>query len=349
MFDMMAKVAASFIIGPEFATDNDFIQQALSYMFQINATTAAIYSYPRIVRPLAWQFAPACRALRSAIISLKKRLIPEIRARVIRARSGEKDGKFSMLDVLIETAIEQNVLRRDGWCKEEERAVDQLAQHTMFFFFDAAAPIASVATIMLYRIMTSPEYAPLLREETSKALKASGGEWSSEILSSMPRLESYTREVLRIHVPLVWGPSRQVLKPLTINSLKLILRPGDLITVPALFTHTDPDLYPDAMEFDPNRFYDSASEKCVPRVTTTTDTFLSFGHGTCACPGRTLAMKAVQILFAKMLLLYEVEFADGRKDFPANVLTPGFNLQDPTVMMRVKWRVSSGPANTVML
>lgn len=150
MFSMVTKVAASFIIGPEFATDNDFIHQDLSYMFQINATTAAIYSYPRIVRPLVWQFAPACRALRSIIIALKKRLIPEIRARVSLARSGEKNGKFSLLNVLIDTVIEQNIFRRDGGCEEEERVVDQLAQHTMFFFFDAAGPIASVATIMLY-------------------------------------------------------------------------------------------------------------------------------------------------------------------------------------------------------
>ncbi|PYH48811.1 cytochrome P450 [Aspergillus saccharolyticus JOP 1030-1] len=338
MFRMMMKVAASFLIGPEFATDDDFVTLTLSYTSQINAVTTAVYSYPRILRPLVWQMAPACRGIRSSIAALKKKLIPEIRARVNRARSGEKKEGLSLLDVLIDTALQQDNFECDARSAEAARMVDQLAQHTMFFFFDAAGPIAMLTSLMLYRIMATPIHAAPLRAEIKEALNATGSEWRFEILSRMPRLESFSREVLRLHVPLVWSLGRQILKPVTIKSLELTFQPGDLIATPVFFMHTDPDLYPDATTFDPDRFFDPVSKKCVPRAATATDTYLTFGQGTCACPGRTLGMRAVLITLAEILMRYEVEFADGRQDFPSNVLTSGFNMCDPTVMMRIRKR-----------
>ena len=92
------------------------------------------------------------------------------------------------------------------------------------------------------------------------------------------------------------------------------------------------------MKFDGYRFYDAASSTCTARVLTASDTFLSWGQGSALCPGRALAITTVQILFAKMLLNYDVKFAGQRKEYPPNAVVKGANLTDCTVRMHIRRR-----------
>lgn len=128
------------------------------------------------------------------------------------------------------------------------------------------------------------------------------------------------------------------MKPLKLDSVGLDIQPGSFIAVPARFIHTDPDIYPDPMTFNGYRFYDAASNSCNPQMLTTSDTFLAFGQGSALCPGRALGILPTHIIFAKMLMSYDIKFADGRKEYPRSAFVDGNNVFDATVKMHVRRR-----------
>ncbi len=116
----------------------------------------------------------------------------------------------------------------------------------------------------------------------------------------------------------------------------IILQPGMLITTPSWLIHTDSENYPGATTFDGLRFYDPATNTSTPRATTVSSKFLAFGYGSQVCPGRFLGVKIAQILFAKMLLEYEMDFVEASKTKPENLILPGQIMPNLEAKIRMK-------------
>ena len=114
---------------------------------------------------------------------------------------------------------------------------------------------------------------------------------------------------------------------------------GTLLGVPSFAIHHDEELYPDALEFKPERYLASlapssdqvdSSEKTVEddqktknkqyleranqSFTTTSPKYLGFGHGRHACPGRFFASQELKLLIAYLLERYEVRLEDRGSD-----------------------------------
>ena len=116
--------------------------------------------------------------------------------------------------------------------------------------------------------------------------------------------------------------TRSVMKPMKLKS-GLSLRPGNIISSPAWLIHNDEANYEKASEFNPYRFYDKETKTVTTRATTASNKFLAYGYGSQICPGRYLGIRMTQILFAKILMRYNTEFANGRKEKPENIFMPG--------------------------
>lgn len=95
---------------------------------------------------------------------------------------------------------------------------------------------------------------------------------------------------------------------------------GTNIGVPTRCIHTDPDVYPNPLAFDAYRFYDPSSKTATTRASTASDTFLAFSYGTGLCPGRFIGVKVSQIIFAKIILNYDMQFAFKDQKFPSHKL-----------------------------
>nr|B8NR71.1 RecName: Full=Cytochrome P450 monooxygenase dtpC; AltName: Full=Ditryptophenaline biosynthesis protein C [Aspergillus flavus NRRL3357] len=148
--------------------------------------------------------------------------------------------------------------------------------------------------------MKTPEYLAPLREELAAALKQADNAWSFDIFKHTPKLESFTKECLR-----VFTPSGK--KPLQLRSTGRTLSPGTKFSLPAQQAHLDPDNYPNPNIFDGYRFCDPQSGACDIRGTITPSAkWLIFGIGTSACPARLLATRISQTLFFKVLRKYDL-------------------------------------------
>lgn len=127
------------------------------------------------------------------------------------------------------------------------------------------------------------------------------------------------------------------MKPLTLNSIGLSLRPGTILLSPCRNVHLDPEIYEDPTTFNGYRFYDSSREVCSPRVATTSLTFLTFSHGAGSCPARVLATQICRTIFVKFLLQYDVEPVQ-KEILPYGFTSGPVYMPNPSVMMRIRPR-----------
>ena len=122
----------------------------------------------------------------------------------------------------------------------------------------------------------------------------------------------------------------------------MTFNPGTNITMSSRFVHVDPDFYPNPTKFDGYRFYNPEStvtaSDIIRDTVTPTEQCMVFGIGTCACPARLLGTRLVQVVVAKMLMAYDMEFAhDG--DLPdLNIFIDAVAAPNPEVKMRFRSR-----------
>lgn len=101
--------------------------------------------------------------------------------------------------------------------------------------------------------------------------------------------------------------------------------------LPQLF---DPALYPEPENFRPFRF----SNQKGPAWASTSPTYLAWGHGRHACPGRFFASTSIKLHLAYLILHYEFEMRpDGR---PRNRWLGLAQMPPADVTARVKRRLA---------
>ncbi|PLN76266.1 cytochrome P450 [Aspergillus taichungensis] len=327
------------ILGPEFAPDSRLLELFMSYNVLISSHTTFCIRFPRALHGLISRFAPANRKLWEVIRELKSILIPEIRRQICQMRSKESQNKsWSLLNAVIEECMIEDTISRGTSYQDEEKQVSVIAERIMFLHFETALPIAFLVTSLIYRIMTNPEYIIPLREELQAALPARQCT-APNVMNQCPKLESFMRETLRVNGVIAYASSRMVMRPVYIPSLGRTFPPGLILSLPWHWMSRDQDLYPNPDKFDSDRFYNGSSGTCTPRVTTTSDKFLTFGYGSNPCPGRFMATRFAQIVFTKILMGFDVTCMPDQQEFPLNFHRNGFFLVNYEVQARIRPRL----------
>lgn len=321
-------VAAAFLVGPEFARNRAYTEAIEYYCLQAPAFAHMYFWLPAPIRKIYWYLSPHGAKIRASLKTLKSEVGPEIRRVVDAWRRGDKSKREpTLLQAILDVKAETGQIKRDAQSvdkDEEERQMDIFEDEIIFTGFDSAGPVVCLVVQLLFETMRHKHIVEPLRKEISTALEASGGEWTDQAMSSLPRLDSFTREVLRVDGPTLFSMTRSVRQPMQLKTADgLRLRPGSIITSPAWMIHNDEDYYEKASEFNPWRFYDEASNTVTTRSTTTSNKFLVYGYGSGICPGRHIGIRWSQILFAKLIMRYDAEFEDVLKGKPDNIVMPG--------------------------
>lgn len=93
-----------------------------------------------------------------------------------------------------------------------------------------------------------------------------------------------------------------------------------MIEVPAVAVNSDPDVFPNAAEFDPLRFYKlrqsakaegSVEGAALNQFVSVSQNSLTFGYGRHACPGRFFAANEIKMILANVLLRYDLKLTEG--------------------------------------
>jgi hypothetical protein len=198
-------VAASFLIGPQFTKNSKYIEAIKNYCLQVPAFADMYFWLPAPVRRIYWYLSPQAAKIRENLKTLKGEVGPEVRRIVDAWRNGKQTGKEpTLLQAILDIKAETGQIRQDAKSvdkAEDERQMDIFEDEFIFTGFDSAGPVVCLVVQLLFESIRHKHIVEPLRKEMSAALAASGGEWTDQVMSSLPRLDSFTREVLRVDGP----------------------------------------------------------------------------------------------------------------------------------------------------
>ncbi|KAF2906011.1 hypothetical protein ILUMI_00164 [Ignelater luminosus] len=192
----------------------------------------------------------------------------------------------TFLDQLIESSDKTGANLTDVELRDE---VDTF----MIAGSDTTASIVSFALVMLAMF---PEMQDKVYEEVSEVLGSDKPvEWTD--LGKFVYLERVLKETLRLF-PVGIGVARSVSKELELDGY--ILPAGSTAVVITLALHRDPEVWPDPLRFDPDRFLPEEVSKRHPY------SWIPFSGGPRNCIGPKYAMMAMKALTATVVRQYKL-------------------------------------------
>lgn len=163
------------------------------------------FRVPAPLRKIFWYISPAGFRVRKVIKRLKGFIVPEIRQTIENWRAtGRTPDRYTLLGAMLSLKEERGQIKRNAAAMtraEEEHQINTFSDEVIFTAFDSAGPVACLVTQLLFESIQDESLTKALRTEIAAALANNDGEWSVQMMSSLPRLESFTRETLRVDGP----------------------------------------------------------------------------------------------------------------------------------------------------
>lgn len=228
----------------------------------------------------------------------------------------------------------------------EKIATRILALTSMFVF--AVGWVFAHSVLDIYCSSSRDEVVSILENECRRVSAEHRGLSTKGAVDALFRVDSAVRESMRLNDVMVHLLPLDVIsgKPIDLgNGHQIVAGSGVRTVFPAQMVHTDPAIYHNPEVFDPFRFYQQLDESMPASIsqgkskqelmTTVNTTFLPFGYGRHACPGRWFVAQMVKQALSYVLLNYDVEITrrPGKRRSMLNFMLPPTNAE-----MRVKRR-----------
>ncbi|KAL0577375.1 hypothetical protein V5O48_004627 [Marasmius crinis-equi] len=232
----------------------------------------------------------------------------------VSTETGEKSSGRDLLSLLVKS----NMNEKDGERMEDE---DVLAQVPTFLV--AGHETTSTATTWaLYALTEHPDVQCKLRDEL---MSLPTSEPSMEKLNSLPYLDAFVREVLRLHAP-VPGTVRVAMRDGVIPLSEPVggkdyveVAKGQEIAINILALNRSKKLWgEDAREFKPERWLNGSLNTSLPGVWGNMMTFLG---GARACIGFRFSLVEMKALLFVLVREFEYELGVPKEDLAATTST----------------------------
>lgn len=185
-----------------------------------------------------------------------------------------------------------------------------------------------------------PEYIEPLRDEIDQQ-----PEMNFNVLESLPRLNSFVKEVIRTKPLDSASTRRKALKAHTFEN-GLHVPAGNVVCIPSYSIMNDAAFYPNPQVFDGFRFVASTavensektegkqSERRQSKVTDVDLTFPFWGYGKEACPGRFFASLEMKSVIALLVSRYDFKLANANAPTTWMWRTTILPRRDAVLLMR---------------
>ncbi|KAJ7021773.1 cytochrome P450 [Mycena alexandri] len=302
MLPVVSRVSNRFFVGLK-CRDPEYIKITTQFASDVIRDAAWLHVTPPFLRPLA---ARLFGHLESATRRAMKHLGPIIQHRL---NMDERYGRDWP-----NTARPNDMI---SWLVDEvrghqtRRTVRTLTRTLLNVNFGAIHTTTEGCLHALYSLAANPNYIEPLRTEISSIVQTEG--WTKVAIGKMVMLDSFMKESSRFSPGGAVGMLRHAVKDFTFSD-GTVVPAGTLIAVPILAEHHDERNYPNAQIFDPFRFSrmrDVAGEGLKHQMVTPSPSFLTFGLGRHACPGRFFAVNEQKLIMAHVILTYDFRLEDG--------------------------------------
>ncbi|KAF8351221.1 cytochrome P450 [Amanita rubescens] len=194
--------------------------------------------------------------------------------------------------------------------ERDQRSVSNITKRVLFTNFTAIHTSTIAAVQILYDLANHSEYMQPLREEIEAVVQEDG--WTKAAMGKLRKLDSFMKESMRFSFLSSLGLKRKVMKDFTFSDGTTIPA-GCIAAVPLNCIHADSI---PSTAFGSSRCVNKMEKAVKHQFVTLDSTYLLFGHGRHACPGRFFAESEVKAILAHILMAYDIEMPNGR---PSNV------------------------------
>lgn len=212
--------------------------------------------------------------------------------------------KNDFMDILIDLKNNKSIAGEDGQHMSTSLTMEEVAAQAFLFWAAGFETSSSTMSYVMYELARHIDIQDKLRQNINEVLKKHNGELTYDSLKEMHYLDQVFDETLRVY-PIV--PFIQRVATHDYNSTddpKYKIEKGTLIFIPVQAIHYDPEIYPDPMKFDPERF--SPEEKAKRDVVT----YLPFGEGPRNCVGLRFGKMQAKIGLALLIKNFKLSFCN---------------------------------------
>lgn len=325
---IISRTALRIMIGQELCRDNDLVESSVRYAETVIMDSVLISCLPTPLRILAGPISKLRAKYHRK--KMQKRLLPHVEER-LRLWQNANDG-----DKLPNDTLQWLIPKCASEGDEELDPVRIMARHlslsTMFLF----AMVWSFFHCLI-DIYTSPEVDEVvaaLREEAERVSRAhAGGLRNAQAVNQLHRFDSALRESSRVSDVMIHFMPLDVIAGDGFDighGLRIPVGSSIRSVFPTQAIHLDPDNYEDPHKFDAFRFsrpFENGArgvsgDELLKNQSTTkhelmatcTPTFLTFGYGRHACPGRFILAQLVKQALAMTLMDYDVEHVGQKRN-----------------------------------
>ncbi|KJZ71985.1 hypothetical protein HIM_08665 [Hirsutella minnesotensis 3608] len=169
---------------------------------------------------------------------------------------------------------------------------------------------ASVLRLLVYNVYTKPDILRRLRAELAQAAASShtgnaGVELSA--LEQLPYLTAVILEAMRLS-PALGTRLQRIAPDRDLVYDKWVIPAGTPVGMTTMFMHTDEKIYPEAQQFDPERWIDPQAQKKAEKV------YAPFSRGGRICLGMYLAWADMYFLVSTLVQRFDFDFSNTKAD-----------------------------------
>ncbi|KAF2106368.1 putative cytochrome P450 [Lophiotrema nucula] len=330
---LIHRVTNRVIVGQRLCRDEEFSQTSLR--FTSTLLPAAVWTNFISFGPLRDLASRATTFFHKWELEASlKLLIPEVERR-LRESTEKASSANDSIQWLIEIAEKSN--------DPQEMIPRRIAENILHLLFAANSAPGALVTQMMYESLMNPAYLDILRAEIDGAT-GSAKEWTAVALDKMPFLDSFVRETLRVYPPGSIACTRTIMnQPYTLHD-DTVLPLGSRVAFPVLAIQTDPENYDNPQRFNPYRFVKVSERGAIMNSTvlssTLTTSFLTFGYGKHACPGRFFGIVEAKLVFGKLVQEYDIQWAKATAIRPPNVSIEGMVPPNQDALVKLRTRTA---------
>ncbi|KAI1127403.1 cytochrome P450 [Nemania abortiva] len=309
ILQIFSRTTARMLVGPELCQSDEWITVALGYTSAcLGAMSIVREKYSPSWRWLAKYTSPEVKKAVKLHQQASRILKPYLEARL----QQEAETEPSQGDAIqwLVTVYEKSGIKLTP---------DQLAYDELLLTVASIHSSSATALATLMDLIAHPESLAEIRDEIAR-VNAKHGTWTRNALGDLRILDSFMKESMRLHSVAQLTMQRYAASPVTFKD-GLCIPAGTQISCANHQVNLDPDLHPQAEQFDPKRAL-RQREQIDPNkfhFASVSDDAINFGSGFHACPGRFLAQEALKMMFIHLLMNYELKFADDTTVRPPDI------------------------------
>ena len=294
--DLLTRFTNDSIASTAFGIDVDSINQSDSEFYSIGKKATNIQGILGIKLLSARSFPRLMRLFKIRMINEQtERFFDNVIETTVSMREKNNFTRPDMLQLMMDARTDE--------AKKSDLSMKQITAHAFSFFFGGFDTTSTQMSILAHELAINPDVQKRLQEEIDQVVKTTNGKPSYEAIQGMVYMDAFVNEGLRRHTQATFIDrvcTKEIeLPPAVPGGKPFVVKPGQVIWIPAASIHLDPKYYDDPLKFDPQRFIDKKLNINDPY-------FMSFGIGPRGCIGYRLAILNIKVMLFFLLAKFNL-------------------------------------------